>query len=91
MELRLKDLNGEFFWHLSRAEAVKGEQGEIIMWIGTNTEIQKLKEEEKRKEDFLKMVSHELKTPVTSIKGYVQLLLNFLKKDDIKNFSKLSY
>lgn len=79
MELRLKDRQGEFNWHLNRAEVVRTEDGTTIMWIGTNTEIQRLKEEEKRKEDFLKMVSHELKTPVTSIKGYVQLLLNLLK------------
>jgi PAS domain S-box-containing protein len=80
MQLRLRDKDGNYLWHLSRNEAVKGENGEITMWIGISTEIQRLKEEEKRKEDFLKMVSHELKTPVTSIKGYVQLLLNLLEK-----------
>ena len=83
MELRWLNKNGKYKWHLSRAEAVKNEDGTIKMWIGTNTEIQKLKEEEKRKGDFLKMVSHELKTPVTSIKGYVQLLLSLLKRDGV--------
>jgi PAS domain S-box-containing protein len=80
MELRLLDKNGKYQWHISRAEAVKDEQDQIKMWIGTNTGIHKIKEEEQRKEDFLKMVSHELKTPVTSIKGYVQLLLSLLEK-----------
>ena len=79
MEIRIRGKDGEFRWHLSRAEAAVDEEGEIKMWISTNTDIQRLKEEEKRKEDFLKMVSHELKTPVTSIKGYVQLLLSLLK------------
>ncbi|HET8753609.1 MAG TPA: PAS domain S-box protein, partial [Salinimicrobium sp.] len=79
MELRCLNKSGKYKWHLSRAAAVRKEDGEIKMWIGTNTEIQKIKEEEKRKEDFLKMVSHELKTPITSIKGYVQLLLSLLE------------
>lgn len=36
---------------------------------------------ETQKDEFLKMVSHELKTPVTSIKGYVQLMLAMLEED----------
>ena len=79
-EVRIRNKEGAYLWHLSRAEAVRDEDGLISMWISTNTEIQKLKEEEKRKEDFLKMVSHELKTPVTSMKGYVQLLLTVLER-----------
>lgn len=88
MELRCLDKNGHYNWHLNRSEAVRDEAGNIKMWIGTNTEIQRLKEEEKRKEDFLKMVSHELKTPVTSIKGYVQLLLSQLRATET---SKVNY
>ena len=89
VEIRLRDKNGEYKWHLSRAEAVKDESGNIKMWIGTNTDIQRLKGEEKRKEDFLKVVSHELKTPVTSIKGYVQLLLTMVKSQKDQSVSKL--
>jgi signal transduction histidine kinase len=32
------------------------------------------KEDEQRKNDFIAMVSHELKTPLTSIRGYMQML-----------------
>ncbi|CAM4232265.1 CheR family methyltransferase [Gillisia limnaea] len=81
MELRILDKNGDFKWHLSRSVPVKDEKGKILMWVGASTEIQKLKDEEKRKEGFLKMVSHELKTPITSIKGYTQLLLSLMEDD----------
>lgn len=82
MEFRILDKNGDFKWHMTRSVPVKDEAGEIIMWLGSSTQIHKLKEEEKRKENFLKMVSHELKTPITSIKGYTQLLLSFMEGDD---------
>lgn len=90
MQLRLKNKEGKYIWHLTRCEAVKEDDGSVKMWIAANTEIDKIKEEEKRKEEFLKMVSHELKTPVTSIKGYVQLLLSLLKKQqEVVEGSKL--
>ncbi len=79
MEHRLLDKNGDYKWHLNRSAPVKSETGDIIQWVSALTEIQKIKEEEQRKSDFIKMVSHELKTPVTSIKGYVQLLLSMLR------------
>ncbi len=82
MEFRILGKNGDYRWHMSRAIPVKDETGKIIMWVGANTEIQKLKEEEKRKEEFLKMVSHELKTPVTSIKGYTQILLSMMEDEN---------
>ncbi|TXD85578.1 PAS domain S-box protein [Subsaximicrobium wynnwilliamsii] len=81
MEFRILDRNGDYKWHITRSIPVKDENGNILTWLAANTEIHKLKEEEKRKEGFLKMVSHELKTPITSIKGYTQLLLSFLEDD----------
>lgn len=41
---------------------------------GTLFDITEQKENELRKNDFIAMVSHELKTPLTSLSGFIQLL-----------------
>jgi PAS domain S-box-containing protein len=86
-ELRFKDLQGDYIWHLNIASPVLDENGEINMWVGSTTNIQPLKEEEQRKNDFIAMVSHELKTPLTSLTGYIQLLHKRAEKSE-DSFSK---
>jgi PAS domain S-box-containing protein len=46
--------------------------------------------EDQRKNDFVSMVSHELKTPLTSISSYIQLLLRKASKDDDFLFQALT-
>jgi signal transduction histidine kinase len=51
----------------------------------------KLKDLSKQKDDFIAMASHELKTPVTSIKLYMQLLhRKFQKLKDVKSAESIA-
>lgn len=45
-----------------------------VRFIGSVIDITEQKEDELRKNDFIGMVSHELKTPLTSLQGYFQIL-----------------
>ena len=73
-EHRLRRSDGEYRWQLTRAVPQRDANGIIQLWVGSSTDIHELKELDKQKDYFISMASHELKTPVTSIKGYLQLL-----------------
>ncbi|SDD27269.1 PAS domain S-box-containing protein [Mucilaginibacter pineti] len=79
-EFRLKDKNGVYKWHLAQAHPFTLD-GNIIKWFGTNTDIDEQKQLQRQKDDFLGIASHELKTPVTSIKAYAQVLGAMLTKE----------
>lgn len=91
IEHRVKMKNGQFAWHLSRAVPVKDHNGKIIKWYGTATDINKLKNLEQQKDEFLGIASHELKTPITSIKAYGQVLQQYFReREDLKSVDLLN-
>lgn len=40
MESRIRNASGDYIWHLSRALAHRDENGNILMWVGTATDIE---------------------------------------------------
>lgn len=82
LESRIKNVEtGEFRYHLLRMSPVYNGKS-IKNWVGTFTDIEDQKKVEKEKDEFLSIASHELKTPLTSIKAYMQLLERKLKGYD---------
>ena len=82
LEHRLLQASDEAYrWHYSNAIVYKDENGEAIAWFGISTDIDEQKKNLERKDEFISTVSHELKTPVTSLKGFTQLLMAIVNKD----------
>ncbi|WP_342646953.1 PAS domain-containing sensor histidine kinase [Mucilaginibacter sp. CSA2-8R] len=65
--------DGIYRWHLGKALPLTDGSGQVVKWFGTNTDIHEQKEIEKQKDEFLSIASHELKTPLTSVKAFLQL------------------
>jgi His Kinase A (phospho-acceptor) domain len=50
------------------------ETGQVRFAVNIFSDFTERMELEQRKDDFIGMASHELKTPITSLKGFAQLL-----------------
>lgn len=62
---------------------IQDSRGKIIGAAKIARDITERKELERRKDEFISIASHELKTPMTSIKGFTQLLFRrFQQRDD---------
>ncbi len=82
VEERLLSKTGEYKWHLSRVSPIKDEKGKIQKWVSATTDIHEQKMKEQSKDDFLSIASHEMKTPLTITKAYLQLLEHNLHTDN---------
>lgn len=75
--------NNEIIWLRSLGKINQDEHGNYSIFSGIVMDITEQKQDEQRKNDFIGMVSHELKTPLTSLKGYSQILYaKALKNED---------
>lgn len=59
---------------------IHNRSGEVIAVAAIINDITQQKEMEERKDDFVNMASHELKTPITSIKLFIDVLQRHLQK-----------
>ncbi|MBW4617117.1 MAG: PAS domain-containing protein [Desmonostoc vinosum HA7617-LM4] len=94
-EMRYKSREGIYRWHLARAVPIKDDQGSVIKWFGTSTDIDDRKHLEaerhqllqleqvaraqaeaanRTKDEFVAMVSHDLRSPLNAILGWAKLL-----------------
>jgi len=82
VEFRIRRQDGQVRWMLSEGGPYYTIDKEFSGFAGSVADITERKQQEIQKNDFLAMASHELKTPITSIKAYTQLLARTYEKTD---------
>jgi PAS domain S-box-containing protein len=77
---RLRRYDGVYRWFRARAAPLRGGDGRVVKWFGTNTDIDEAKHAEeqlrtadRRKDEFLAMLGHELRNPLSAISNAVKL------------------
>jgi len=81
MTVPLRGLDGRYRPFLTLVAPLKDESGQVMNWFGTNTDVsplheaeQQRKDGERRKDEFLAMLAHELRNPLAPISTAAQLL-----------------
>src|SRR5437588_841158 len=78
-------------WSLVKSSPVFDERREVTMVVTIVNDITERILAEQRKDEFISMTSHELKTPVTSLKGFTNVLQRrLLKQGDAQTLHYLS-
>lgn len=72
-------------WVQAKGQVFFDDNNTPIRFTGTITDITEQHESEMLKNDFIAMVSHELKTPLTTLKAYIQTLLLRANKNNDEN------
>ncbi|MEO7961266.1 MAG: ATP-binding protein [Ginsengibacter sp.] len=78
-------LNGEQHWFLMSVNPLPENHGAVI----SHTDITERKQIDQMKNEFIGIASHELKTPITSLKGIVHILQLSYAKQFKGEFSRL--
>ena len=83
-EFRINHIDGTVHWCIASGQPQFDNDGSFAGFVGACVDITEQKNLQQQKDDFIAIASHELKTPVTSIKGYAQVLEKMLlKKGDV--------
>lgn len=67
--------DGSIVWVSGAYAPVRGSEGKTVSVIGSVRDVSRGKEVEQLQQDFVSIVSHEVRGPLTAIKGFVRTLL----------------
>ncbi len=75
-EITNRRKTGEIYTAESHVAPIVDENGHIVFFVGIERDITKEKEIDRAKTEFVSLASHQLKTPLTIISWYAEMLTN---------------
>ncbi|MCX6779177.1 MAG: ATP-binding protein, partial [Candidatus Magasanikbacteria bacterium] len=75
-EIINKRKNGESYVAEIHVVPILKDNGDVQFFVGIERDITKAKEVDKSKTEFVSLASHQLRTPLTAISWYIEMLMN---------------
>ena len=81
VEVRNRRGDGTYRWFVSRAIPFKDREGRVSTWFGASTDIhdqkmleEQLRENDRRKDEFLATLAHELRNPLAPVRNSLEVM-----------------
>jgi PAS domain S-box-containing protein len=81
VELTVRNPSGELIPVVASAAPVRSDDGTIDAVVGIFQDVAPLKQAERLRDEFISVVSHELRSPLTPIRGFAQVVSRDLARE----------
>ena len=75
-EMKNKRKNGEEYYAQANISPVLNEDGEVVFFVAIERDITAEKEIDKAKTEFVSLASHQLRTPLSTVNWYTEMLIS---------------